>query len=70
MLLGKKRALVDVVISFNNMISRKHCRISRDNGAFYISDEGSANGTYVNRVRLSRGSGSGSKRRYYPSGEQ
>lgn len=55
MLLGKKRALVDVVISFNNMISRKHCRISRDNGAFYISDEGSANGTYVNRVRLSPG---------------
>lgn len=55
MLLGKKRALVDVVISFNNMISRKHCRISRHNGVFYISDEGSANGTYVNRVRLSPG---------------
>lgn len=55
MLLGKKQALVDAVIPFNKMISRKHCRISRDNGAFYISDEGSANGTYVNRVRLSPG---------------
>lgn len=54
-LLGKKRELVDAVIPFNNMISRKHCRISRNNGEFYISDEGSANGTYVNRVRLSPG---------------
>ena len=54
-LLGKKRGLVDAVIPFNNMISRKHCRISRNNGEFYISDEGSANGTYVNRVRLSAG---------------
>ena len=54
-LLGKKRGLVDAVIPFNRMISRKHCRISRNNGEFYISDEGSANGTYVNRVRLSPG---------------
>ena len=54
-LLGKKRRLVDAVIPFNRMISRKHCRISRNNGEFYISDEGSANGTYVNRVRLSPG---------------
>ena len=55
MLLGKKRELVDAVIPFNKMISRKHCRISRNNGEYYISDEGSANGTYVNRVRLSPG---------------
>ena len=51
-LLGKKRELVDAVIPFNKMISRKHCRISRNNGEYYISDEGSANGTYVNRIRL------------------
>ena len=55
MLLGKKQELVDAVIPFNKMISRKHCRISRNNGEFYISDEGSANGTYVNRTRLSPG---------------
>lgn len=54
-LIGKKRELVDEVISFNNMISRKHCRVSRINGSFYISDEESANGTYVNRVRLEKG---------------
>ncbi|MDE6516584.1 MAG: FHA domain-containing protein, partial [Acetatifactor sp.] len=55
MLLGKKRELVDAVIPFNKMISRKHCKISRNNGEYYISDEGSANGTYVNRIRLSPG---------------
>lgn len=55
MLLGKKAELVDGVISFNNMISRKHCKITRVNGNFYISDMGSANGTYVNRVRVEKG---------------
>lgn len=52
MLLGKKQEMVDAVISFNNMISRKHCRITKSNGNYYLADEGSANGTYVNGVRL------------------
>lgn len=51
-ILGKKAGLVDVEITFNKMISRKHCSITRNNGNYYIADEGSANGTYVNRVRL------------------
>lgn len=55
MLLGKKQELVDAVIPFNNMISRRHCRIVRVNGDFYISDEGSANGTYVNQMRVEKG---------------
>ena len=55
MLIGKKQELVDKVISFNNMISRKHCRIINAGGVFYISDEGSANGTCVNGVRLNPG---------------
>lgn len=54
-LIGKKQELVDKVISFNNMISRKHCRITSSNGLFYINDEGSANGTYVNGSRLIQG---------------
>lgn len=54
-LIGKKQELVDKVISFNNMISRKHCRITNMNGVFYINDEGSANGTYVNGIRLNPG---------------
>jgi hypothetical protein len=53
--IGKKQELVDLVIPFNKMISRKHCRVTKMNGTYYISDEGSANGTYVNGVRLNPG---------------
>ncbi len=53
MLIGKKADIVDAVIPFSKMISRKHCKIVRKNEVYYISDEGSANGTYVNSVRLS-----------------
>ena len=52
-LIGKKQEIVDIVIPFNKMISRKHCKIKKNNGIYFISDEGSANGTYVNRVRVS-----------------
>ena len=47
--------MVDLVIPFNKMISRKHCRIMNSGGLYYISDEGSANGTFVNGVRLNPG---------------
>lgn len=53
--IGKKKELVDMVISFNKMISRKHCRITNAGGVFYINDEGSANGTFVNGMRLNAG---------------
>ncbi|MGN0317025.1 MAG: FHA domain-containing protein [Lachnospira sp.] len=53
--IGKKQELVDLVIPFNKMISRKHCRVSNMNGIYYINDEGSANGTFVNGVRLNPG---------------
>lgn len=56
-LIGKKQELVDLVITFNNMISRKHCRITNMNGIYYINDEGSANGTFVNGIRLQPGQG-------------
>lgn len=32
-------------------VSRRHARIVRDNGSYYIEDLGSTNGTYVNRGR-------------------
>lgn len=51
-LLGKKQGIVDAVISFNKMISRKHCRITRNSGNWFLTDEGSANGTFVNGVKL------------------
>ena len=50
--LGKNASAVDGVISFNKMISRVHCRIDRRGDRFTITDLQSANGTYVNRVRL------------------
>jgi hypothetical protein len=53
--LGKKQELVDVVVGFNKMISRKHCTVFHNNGTYCIADEGSANGTYVNGVRVVQG---------------
>jgi hypothetical protein len=53
--IGKKPDLVDAAITFNNMISRKHCRIERKNDSFYIADEQSSNGTFVNGYRLVAG---------------
>lgn len=51
-IIGKKESEVDGVVSFNKMISRVHCKITKINGVFYISDLQSANGTYVNKMRL------------------
>jgi pilus assembly protein CpaF len=42
---------VDVVLPRNN-ISRRHCEILFQNNGYYLKDLGSANGTYVNNVRL------------------
>lgn len=50
--IGKKAELCDGVIGFNKMISRSHCRINRRGSQYIITDLQSANGTYVNRVRL------------------
>lgn len=55
MLLGKKADAVDAVIPFSSMISRKHCRIIRIDNSFYITDEGSKNGTFVNNIRVMQG---------------
>ena len=51
-ILGKKQGLVDGVISFNKMISRVHCKIENNGGLYTVTDLQSANGTYVNRIRL------------------
>ncbi len=50
--IGKKPELCDGVIGFNKMISRSHCKINKSGNQFVITDLQSANGTYVNRVRL------------------
>lgn len=50
--IGKKPELCDGVIDFNKMISRSHCRINKKGSQYTITDLQSANGTYVNKVRL------------------
>lgn len=50
--IGKKAELCDGVIEFNKMISRSHCKITKRGGQYLITDLQSANGTYVNKVKL------------------
>lgn len=50
--IGKSADKVDGVISFNKAISRVHCKITYQNGSYYITDLGSANGTFVNSKRI------------------
>lgn len=51
-IIGKKAELCDGVIDFNKMISRSHCRINKKGSQYTITDLQSANGTYVNKVKL------------------
>lgn len=51
-IIGKKAEIVDGVVSFNKMISRSHCKIIKSSNGFFVIDLQSANGTYVNRVKL------------------
>lgn len=51
-IVGRKAEIVDAVISFSKMIGRKHCRFVRKKGLFYVMDEGSVNGTFVNNQRV------------------
>ncbi|MBE5969319.1 MAG: FHA domain-containing protein [Lachnospiraceae bacterium] len=55
MVLGKKSEFCDIVLDFNNAISRKHCSIRKVNNEYMIKDENSANGTFVNGERLAEG---------------
>lgn len=50
--IGKKQGMVDGVVGFNDKISRTHCRINKNGGQYTITDLQSANGTYVNRMKL------------------
>lgn len=50
--IGKKAELCDGIIGFNNMVSRTHCRINKVGMQYTITDLQSANGTFVNKVRL------------------
>lgn len=51
-IIGKNSDKVDGAITFNNAISRVHCKFIYQNMNYYITDLGSANGTYVNGKRI------------------
>lgn len=50
--IGKKADLCDGVVGFNKMISRSHCRVDKCGSQYTVTDLQSANGTYINNVRL------------------
>lgn len=50
--IGKNPSQVNGVITFNNAISRVHCRITYQNNMYSITDLGSANGTFINGSRI------------------
>ena len=50
--IGKKAELCDGVVDFNKMISRSHCKINKKGNQYTITDLQSANGTFVNKVKL------------------
>ena len=49
---GKDESCCDVCIRYDKTVSKKHCRIRRWGNEFFISDEGSSNGTYVNGKKI------------------
>lgn len=51
-LIGKNASAVDGLISFNKMISRVHCRITKEKNQYMLTDFQSTNGTYINGSQL------------------
>lgn len=51
-IIGKEKAVCDVCIPNDNTVSRIHCRISRRGNEFFIEDQDSSNGTFVNGRRV------------------
>lgn len=50
--IGKKVSEVDGAVTFNRMISRRHCMVSRSGNGYTVTDLRSANGTFLNQERL------------------
>ncbi|MGM9616730.1 DUF4234 domain-containing protein [Butyricicoccus sp.] len=50
--IGKNKAMVDYQILNNTTVSRIHAVIYRREGAFFIADQKSTNGTFVNGLRV------------------
>lgn len=53
-LIGKNPSMVQGAVTHNPAISRVHCRINFANGKYFLTDLGSANGTFLNQSRLNK----------------
>lgn len=53
--IGRQYGSVNGVIENQKTVGRVHCKISQDNGLYYIEDMNSMNGTFVNNKRLTQG---------------
>lgn len=53
--IGRQYGSVNGVIENQKTVGRVHCKISQDNGLYYIEDMNSMNGTFVNNKRLIQG---------------
>ena len=53
-IIGKNRQSVDGLIDFSKYVSKMHCRIAVEEDTCYITDLNSANGTFINGVRLKK----------------
>ncbi|MGL4655770.1 MAG: FHA domain-containing protein [Sarcina sp.] len=51
-LIGSKAGLVDGLVNINNLVSRRHCIVKKGVNGYYIVDNGSSNGTFINGRRL------------------
>ena len=50
--IGRNPGETDGTITFDRAVGRVHCKLTYQNGEYFIVDLGSANGTYVNRTRI------------------
>lgn len=48
-----RRSSCDLVLRVDS-VSREHCRIERQDGAYWIYDNGSSNGTLLNGLRIEK----------------
>lgn len=53
--IGRKKEVVDGLVTINPKIGRKHCRIDKNGEQYTVTDLASTNGTFVNGRRLQPG---------------
>lgn len=53
-LIGKNPEMVNGAVMHNPAISRMHCKVTYNAGRYYLTDLGSANGTWLNQQKVER----------------